>query len=43
MSNAWRQLAQSELNRLLGNANSAGLLGLTKQGITLSAAAGPFV
>ena len=41
MSNAWRQRAESELNRLLGNADSAGLLGLTKQGMTLSAAAGP--
>ncbi len=41
MSNAWRQRADSELNRLLDNANSAGLFGLTKRGMTLSAAAGP--
>ena len=40
MSNAWRQRAESELNRLLSTATAAGLFGLTREGLTLAAGVG---
>lgn len=40
MSNAWRQRAEGELNRLLSTATAAGLFGLTRDGLTLAAGVG---